>query len=97
MVDLLQLTSIYDCESPFLLSLSLSRWFVRWFLRVFCFDGKPTEYLNKLPDSFSPDDKILVSDPMLATGKDYIRERERESKNMKKVKTIHIRSFTNML
>ncbi|WZN63124.1 uracil phosphoribosyltransferase [Chloropicon roscoffensis] len=28
----------------------------------------PTEYLNKLPDSFSPDDKILVSDPMLATG-----------------------------
>ena len=30
--------------------------------------NQPTEYLNKLPDSFSPDDKILVSDPMLATG-----------------------------
>mmetsp|Transcript_886 Transcript_886/g.2423 ORF Transcript_886/g.2423 Transcript_886/m.2423 type:complete len:275 (-) Transcript_886:145-969(-) len=28
----------------------------------------PSEYLNKLPESFAPDDKVLVSDPMLATG-----------------------------
>jgi len=29
---------------------------------------KPSTYLNMLPDKFSPDDKILVSDTMLATG-----------------------------
>lgn len=27
-----------------------------------------TSYLNKLPSSFSPEDRILVADPMLATG-----------------------------
>lgn len=29
---------------------------------------QPTSYLNKLPKSFSPEDRILVVDPMLATG-----------------------------
>ena len=29
-----------------------------------------TSYLNKLPKSFSKEDKILVADPMLATGQD---------------------------
>ena len=29
---------------------------------------QPSEYLNKLPESFSPEDKVLVTDPMLATG-----------------------------
>lgn len=29
---------------------------------------QPKEYLNKLPASFEPDDRILVVDPMLATG-----------------------------
>ncbi|GBF97658.1 uracil phosphoribosyltransferase [Raphidocelis subcapitata] len=29
---------------------------------------KATPYLNKLPASLSPDDKILITDPMLATG-----------------------------
>jgi len=29
---------------------------------------QPSTYLNKLPASFSPDDKIIVCDPMLATG-----------------------------
>lgn len=29
---------------------------------------QPREYLNKLPASFGPEDRILVSDPMLATG-----------------------------
>ena len=29
---------------------------------------QPREYLNKLPDSFESTDRILVSDPMLATG-----------------------------
>lgn len=27
-----------------------------------------TPYLNKLPQSFSPDDPVLITDPMLATG-----------------------------
>jgi len=25
-------------------------------------------YLNKLPESFAPDDRVLISDPMMATG-----------------------------
>ena len=29
---------------------------------------QPTVYLNKLPDSFQPDTRVLVADPMLATG-----------------------------
>ena len=33
---------------------------------------QPTVYLNKLPDAFEPDARVLVTDPMLATG-----ERER--------------------
>lgn len=36
--------------------------------RLPCF-LQATCYLNKLPPSFSPEDRILVSDPMLATGK----------------------------
>jgi uracil phosphoribosyltransferase len=34
---------------------------------LFC-DVQATPYLNKLPDSFDAEDKILVVDPMLATG-----------------------------
>ena len=30
--------------------------------------AQPTEYLNKLPAAFAADDRILVSDPMMATG-----------------------------
>jgi uracil phosphoribosyltransferase len=29
---------------------------------------QPTVYLNKLPDAFAPDARVLVTDPMLATG-----------------------------
>ena len=29
---------------------------------------QPTVYLNKLPDTFQPDTRVLVTDPMLATG-----------------------------
>ena len=29
---------------------------------------QPTVYLNKLPDAFQPDTRVLVTDPMLATG-----------------------------
>ena len=29
---------------------------------------QPTVYLNKLRDTFAPDTRVLVSDPMLATG-----------------------------
>lgn len=31
-------------------------------------DLQATSYLNKLPKSFSREDRILVADPMLATG-----------------------------
>ena len=29
---------------------------------------QPTEYLNKLPKTLDPEDRVLVSDPMVATG-----------------------------
>ena len=29
---------------------------------------QPIEYLNKLPKTLDPDDRVLVSDPMVATG-----------------------------
>ena len=31
-------------------------------------DAQATSYLNKLPKVFSPEDRVLVADPMLATG-----------------------------
>lgn len=41
-------------------------WQWRSVFKVVCLQA--TSYLNKLPSSFSPEDRILVADPMLATG-----------------------------
>ncbi|PWA78688.1 uracil phosphoribosyltransferase [Artemisia annua] len=32
---------------------------------------EPTVYLNKLPDKFSQGTRVLIVDPMLATGRQY--------------------------
>ena len=34
---------------------------------------QPTEYLNKLPASIAADDRVLVSDPMMATGGSMVK------------------------
>lgn len=36
---------------------------------AYCSCAQATSYLNKLPDKLAADDRILVVDPMLATGK----------------------------
>lgn len=51
---------------------------------------KPTCYLNKLPEEFTPDTRILIVDPMLATGGSMLQALEEVTKRKANPELIRI-------